>query len=150
MAARARFLELFVLALGGLAACAAPGPTPSAAVYRGTLPCADCPGIDTRLVLYADDADAEGGTYELSETYLDRSVAPLISTGHWTVQHGDAEDPDATVYVLAADKAAGGRYFLRRDDRSIEQLDRQQRPIIAPRNFTLTAEGAALPPPDSR
>lgn len=149
MAKRARFLETFVLALGGLAACAAPGPTPSAAVYRGILPCADCPGIDTRLVLYADDADAEGGTYELSETYLDRSVAPLVSTGRWTVQRGDAEDPEATVYVLAADKA-GERYFLRRDDRSIEQLDRQQRPIIAPRNFTLTAAGAALPPPDSR
>jgi copper homeostasis protein (lipoprotein) len=146
MAKRARFLGILVLALGGLAACAAPRPMPSAAVYRGILPCADCPGIDTWLVLRADDADADGRVYALSETYLDRSVAPLLSAGRWTVQRGDAEDPDAIIYVLAANKAGGARFFLRRDDRSIELLDSHQRPILAPLNFTLTAAGAALPP----
>jgi heat shock protein HslJ len=44
-------------------------------VYVGTLPCADCPGIRTRIELRGD------GTFARSMTYLERSVAPLMETG---------------------------------------------------------------------
>lgn len=43
--------------------------------YEGVLPCADCPGIRTRLTLKAD------GRYELSTQYLDRQPAPTVETG---------------------------------------------------------------------
>ena len=42
-----------------------------ASSYEGVLPCADCPGIKTRLILNPD------GRYELSTQYLDRQPA------HW-------------------------------------------------------------------
>ena len=46
-------------------------------VYVGTLPCADCPGIETILTLNPDM------TYEMVETYQDRD-AVFTSGGHWT------------------------------------------------------------------
>lgn len=44
-------------------------------VYEGVLPCADCPGIETRLTLNRD------GSYELSTRYLERQDAPLAVRG---------------------------------------------------------------------
>jgi heat shock protein HslJ len=49
-----------------------------AGVYEGTLPCADCPGIKTRLMLKRD------GSYELSTQYLDRQPAPLVVRGKFS------------------------------------------------------------------
>ncbi|NTV85512.1 MAG: META domain-containing protein [Burkholderiaceae bacterium] len=46
-----------------------------AGAYEGVLPCADCPGIKTRLTLKPD------GRYELSTQYLDRQPAPTVETG---------------------------------------------------------------------
>jgi heat shock protein HslJ len=46
-----------------------------AGAYEGVLPCADCPGIKTRLTLKPD------GRYELSTQYLDRQPAPSVETG---------------------------------------------------------------------
>ncbi len=49
-----------------------------AGAYAGVLPCADCPGIKTRLTLNRD------GTYELSQQYLDRQPAPSLVRGKFT------------------------------------------------------------------
>ena len=46
-----------------------------AGAYEGVLPCADCPGIKTRLTLKPD------GRYEFSTQYLDRQPAPTVETG---------------------------------------------------------------------
>lgn len=48
------------------------------AKYSGTLPCADCPGIETVLVLIGD------GTYSLSETYLEQDTEAFVATGRFT------------------------------------------------------------------
>ena len=48
-----------------------------AGAYEGVLPCADCPGIRTRLTLKPD------GRYELSTQYLDRQPAPSLETGRF-------------------------------------------------------------------
>ena len=40
-----------------------------AGTYRGVLPCADCPGIETTVTLRAD------GTYSATSRYLERDVA---------------------------------------------------------------------------
>jgi len=49
-----------------------------AGAYEGTLPCADCPGIKTRLTLNND------GSYELSTQYLNRQLAPQVLRGQFT------------------------------------------------------------------
>lgn len=47
--------------------------------FEGTLPCDDCAGIETLLVLHPD------GTYRLRERTLDRRAEVEISVGRWTV-----------------------------------------------------------------
>lgn len=49
-----------------------------AGVYVGTLPCADCPGIRTRLELRGDN------TFTRTFTYLERDVGPFEETGSFT------------------------------------------------------------------
>jgi len=47
--------------------------------YAGTLPCADCDGIETWLVLNPD------GSFRLRERYLEGDAAPSISVGRWQI-----------------------------------------------------------------
>ncbi|AWV07031.1 copper resistance protein NlpE [Marilutibacter maris] len=49
-------------------------------VFAGTLPCASCPGIDTRLELMAD------GTFKLDEHYQDQADGDFELGGTWTVE----------------------------------------------------------------
>ena len=50
--------------------------------YEGTLPCADCPGLQTLITFNSD------GTFHMEETYLERDSKPTISNGEW-VLNGD-------------------------------------------------------------
>ena len=56
-----------------------------AGTYEGVLPCADCPGIQTRLVLLAD------GQFELSTRYIDRQATPTTTRGRvgWNAAGSD-------------------------------------------------------------
>ncbi len=54
-----------------------------AGTYEGVLPCADCPGIRTRLTLRQD------GTYQLSRLYIDRDREPRLASGRFAWQPGD-------------------------------------------------------------
>lgn len=49
-----------------------------AGVYEGVLPCADCPGVQTRLMLGSD------GTFERQTRYLDRETMPRTVRGRFT------------------------------------------------------------------
>ena len=49
-----------------------------AGTYKGKLPCADCEGIETELMLHSDN------TYMLSTTYLGKKdAAGINSNGKW-------------------------------------------------------------------
>ena len=87
-----RWLLLAALVgMAGLAGCMAPkeqvAPPPDmhnsrnaldwAGTYAGVLPCADCPGIQTRVVLMAD------GQFELSTLYIDRQTTPTTTRGRF-------------------------------------------------------------------
>ena len=62
-----------------------------AGTYEGVLPCADCPGIKTRLTLN------KNGTYELRAEFLDRPIAPKTVRGRFTWHaSGNAISLDAT------------------------------------------------------
>ena len=50
--------------------------------FTGTLPCADCPGIDETLVLAAD------GSFVLTDTYRERPGSANVVQGSWTLESG--------------------------------------------------------------
>ena len=77
-----------LLAAGALSACqptidaGKPAATlvepPVPQTWVGVLPCADCPGIKTRLVLQSD------GRFELRTQHMERQVEPRTVTGRFT------------------------------------------------------------------
>jgi uncharacterized lipoprotein NlpE involved in copper resistance len=70
-----------------------------AGTYQGVLPCADCEGIDTELVLNED------GTFKRTMTYLGKEGEPVVNEGSftWTADGG-------TVEMTIGDETA--RYFV--------------------------------------
>ena len=98
-------------------------------VFTGTLPCASCPGIDTRLELQAD------GPYKLTEAYQDEAGPPVVTEGTWTVEDegkrvlldpDSKSEPDRSYEIVSNDEirllgadgkpaASGLDYSLRRD-----------------------------------
>lgn len=50
--------------------------------YTDTLPCADCPGIETTLWVRSDS------TFVLQERYIDRDTIPYGTVGQWHVVNG--------------------------------------------------------------
>ncbi len=89
-----------------------------AGTFTGTLPCADCPGIDTRIVLAAD------GTYTISESYQGRSAPELKGDGTWTVEQDNQRlrlDPNS--------KSDNDRQFAILSHDEIRLLDLEGKPI---------------------
>ena len=89
-----------------------------AGMFTGTLPCADCPGIDTRLVLAAD------GTYTITESYQERSAPEIKGDGTWTVEENNQRlrlDPNR--------KSDNDRLFAILSQDEIRQLDLEGKPI---------------------
>ena len=68
-----------------------------AGVYEGILPCADCPGIKTRLTLNSD------GTYERVVQYLGRQSTEQIVRGQFTRQ--------ASGNAITLDQHGGGQQY---------------------------------------
>jgi uncharacterized lipoprotein NlpE involved in copper resistance len=116
-------------------------PTPLG-TFQGILPCADCPGIDTRLTLVQYGPNIAEGTYSLQQTYEDRNVKPLVTAGDWTTLRGDAADPDAVVYQLDPDHPEHSLYFLKTDENKLEQLDSNLKEMPSNLNFILTKKDA--------
>jgi copper homeostasis protein (lipoprotein) len=86
--------------------------------WQGVLPCSDCLGIDTRLVLRE-----QGGRrrYRLEETYLGAPEPNRFEReGGWTEQHEGSDDAAMTEYVLDPDRAP--RRFRLEPDGGIELL----------------------------
>ena len=128
---RIRHLSLLLLC-AALAACgkqdapaAASKPEPKAdapiadiggeRVWQGVLPCSDCLGIDTRLVLRE-----QGGrrSYRLEEVYLGAAEPNRFEReGRWSVE-SEGEDSTALVYVLDPDRAP--RRFRLQPDGGVE------------------------------
>lgn len=89
-----------------------------AGTFTGTLPCADCPGIDTRIVLATD------GTYTISESYQERSAPELKGDGTWTTEEDNQRlrlDPNS--------KTDNDRLFAILSHDEIRQLDLEGKPI---------------------
>lgn len=76
--------------------------------FTGVLPCADCPGIDTTLILSDDN------TYTLERRYQEKGEAPIRTEG--MLSWNDAGD---TVTLL--DERGPNQYFL--SDMMLMKLD---------------------------
>jgi heat shock protein HslJ len=106
-----------------------------AGVYEGLLPCADCPGVKTRLTLKRD------GSYELSTQYLDRQVAPRTVHGRFSWNAGGN--------AIALDANGGGQRFAVGEGR-LSQLDRDGSSTGTPasnRVLTLVSTATTATPP---
>lgn len=107
--------------------------------YIGVLPCADCSGIRTDLILFvAMDSTTPAG-YLLRETYLGAKEGDQIfeSEGAWRTVHGSSTDPRATIYQLDIGQPDELRHFLRLGPDSVRQLDKDRAPIESRLNYTL-------------
>jgi len=96
-----------------------------AGAFAGTVPCADCPGIETHLAIDAD------GTFRLSETYQGRGNSSE-TTGTWTIDAGGKRlllDPDT--------KDADDRHFEIVSKDEVRMLDGEGNPIASEHNYSL-------------
>jgi copper homeostasis protein (lipoprotein) len=114
-------------------------------VYKGTLPCGDCSGLDTVLRLYAKGKfDTTYAFYIRTQTYRGAPHGDVVLTdrGDWTVSRGDATNPDATVYQLSPDgQQPADSWLVQGQGASLVQLDRDQKPIDSKINLTLHRVG---------
>ena len=117
------------------------------ATYHGVLPCADCPGIDTTVKLFASAAKDTHGLYIIHHTYQERKSS-YNETGTWTLEKGTPGDASASVYVLKPKTGSGVTNFLRIGDNEIKQLDNDRKPFGGNVNFSLKRVAVTDPPPD--
>ncbi|NMT63128.1 META domain-containing protein [Marinobacter orientalis] len=97
------------------------------ATFSGTLPCADCPGIDLHLNLLAD------GVYLLRETYQDRDGGPFFDIGRYLYSS------DGREVTLYGGREAPRRFEIAAPDR-LRLLDRDGQRIESRLNYSLTRE----------
>lgn len=127
-----------------------PGALDSAAAsqrsgpFVGTLPCADCAGIDTRLTLFFATGSATPLLYHLQETYRgtpdnERAVTKM---GRFSVGSADGGSvggaaAGARIVQLDFDKPEEVRGFRMIGDDSLRMLDRQLGEIESDLPYTL-------------
>jgi copper homeostasis protein (lipoprotein) len=102
-----------------------------AGVFTGTLPCADCPGIDTKVMLNRD------GTYMLDETYQGKP-GNFSGDGTWTAEEGGKRirlDPNS--------KSLEDRLFAVASQDQIEALDKAGNAIDSKAPHSLKRTGPA-------
>jgi copper homeostasis protein (lipoprotein) len=110
-------------------------------VYKGTLPCGDCSGLDTTLRLYAKGKfDMTYAFYVRTQTYRGAPHGDLTLTdrGRWFQSRGTEADPDANVYELEGeDKQHSESLLVQQNGNALTQLSREQKPSQTKMNFTL-------------
>ena len=89
-----------------------------AGTFSGTLPCADCPGIDTTIVLVGD------GSYTLDETYKDKPDGNHKGDGNWT-----AEDSGTRLRLDPNSKSDEDRLFAIAGKNELHLLDKDGKPV---------------------
>ncbi|HWS79279.1 MAG TPA: copper resistance protein NlpE, partial [Thermomonas sp.] len=97
-----------------------------AGTYGGTLPCADCPGIDTSVAFAA-----EGG-YSMSETYQDGTASSFVTKGTWAVR-----EDGKTVLLDPEDKEERDRWFEVVSPSELRALDRDGKAIESTLDYSL-------------
>lgn len=93
-------------------------------IWSGVLPCSDCDGVDTRLVLRSDGARR---SFALTETYIGGEGETRFSrSGAWVEGVRDVDGESLASYTL--DTGTGAQVFVLRPDGALELLDGEGRP----------------------
>ncbi|MBI2028928.1 copper resistance protein NlpE N-terminal domain-containing protein [Candidatus Gottesmanbacteria bacterium] len=116
---------------------------PSVVKYSGTLPCADCPGINEVITFVQSQNNPPSGTFTIRDVYQERNDnQPSVTKGTWMQTTGTANDSKAVVYVLTTenigDSVPQTSYYLKLNENQIVRLDSDKNQIGAPFNMTLT------------
>ena len=102
-------------------------------VWSGLLPCRDCAGVDTRLVLQLKDRRHD---YLLTETYLGGEAPNRFTrAGRWIESERAVDGERVTAYTLDPGRAA--QVYVLRPDGSLELLDADGRPQAQPIAYRL-------------
>ena len=123
-------LALFASALQA-APTMPPFPASLPASFVGTLPCADCPGIDTRLNLLPD------GQFQMRMTYLERPGAGFDSIGLWQVNEGKL--------VLKEGGRTVEQFQIKDTKPILLKLDIQGQPIVSNLDYSLKPKSVFQP-----
>ena len=115
-------IQLFIstIALFSIVACSSNKQLDHKAltgIYTGTLPCADCNGIETKLELL------DGFSYQLTLNYLGKSDEEFVSNGLYTV-HGKERN-----IALMVDGTVDKSWQFHFEKESLEKLDLEGNPI---------------------
>ena len=102
--------------------------------YAGTLPCADCPGIETHLDIAAD------GTYVLREYYIDRSTKSNDDIGRWLLS------TDNQVLALYGQQNPPLFFSIDNKHQTLERRDMARQPILSSLNYRLQRQAPSTPP----
>jgi copper homeostasis protein (lipoprotein) len=118
-----------------------PGTAILFGVYKGTLPCADCNGLETVLRLYAKGKfDYTYAFFVRTQTYVGapHGDVTISDRGEWTLLRGDATDDNASVYQLNPDNEQHSEALLVQDNgAALTQLDKDLKPIDTTMNLSL-------------
>lgn len=97
-----------------------------AGTYGGTLPCADCPGIDTTIAF-----TPEGG-YTMSEVYQDGDASSFVVKGTWTVK-----EDGKSLLLDPEDKQEMDRWFEVISPNELRALDKDGKRIDSKLDYGL-------------
>ncbi|MBK9637369.1 MAG: copper resistance protein NlpE N-terminal domain-containing protein [Bacteroidetes bacterium] len=111
------------------------GLTPSTAefTFEGILPCADCMGIKTNLVINNDSL-----SYFLTETYMGKNNPDSVFLRSGTFTRLTATDSVSTILQLSAAKELSPLFYKVIGDSILKKLDNQGQEILGNHNYLLT------------
>jgi len=92
-----------------------------AGTFTGSLPCADCPGIDETLQLNPD------GSFKLTDVYRDRPSGTHSITGSW-----NSEEKDTRVRLDPNSKGEADRVFAISGTDGLEAVGSDGKPLPGP------------------
>jgi copper homeostasis protein (lipoprotein) len=107
-------------------------------IYEGSLPCADCSEIKTRLEILIDYSNPEP-PFILKQAYIGSNDEDRTSITHgiYGTLKETYRNNDATVYELNPDKPNERMYFLRVNDDTLKMLNRDKKEIKSELNYNL-------------
>jgi hypothetical protein len=112
--------------------------------YIGTLPCADCPGIQSELeLLYVNDSL---GQYRLRSKYLGKGNGNItaLNEGEWIVVKDAYEGKLSTYVLLDYDDQEKIKYYILKDENNLVPLDAEKKPLTAAKEVLLHKQAKPL------
>lgn len=98
--------------------------------FQGILPCADCSGVDTDLVIQRDVVTGSPERFYLHEVQIDAPGGERVSTswGNWS-RHQDVRHPSRQLYVLQPELGSP-RVYVPLESGGLQPLDARGRPMV--------------------